>query len=134
MGILEATRALGAEMQKDERFIAFAKAKLAYKMKAIKPKKHPQEQPMKIPETANRKTQFLKWLILLKAEESSARRKRRLRLLQRLLEEVPKALSTFIIAILIISAAVPCMGLFIATRSPKCLRFLFCAESSWSIP
>lgn len=29
MGILEATRALGAEMQKDERFIAFAKAKLA---------------------------------------------------------------------------------------------------------
>ncbi|MBQ8203719.1 MAG: YlbF family regulator [Clostridia bacterium] len=29
MGILEATRALGKEMQKDERFIAFAKAKLA---------------------------------------------------------------------------------------------------------
>ena len=29
MGILEATRALGAEMQKDERFIAFEKAKLA---------------------------------------------------------------------------------------------------------
>ncbi len=29
MGILEATRKLGAEMQKDERFIAFAKAKLA---------------------------------------------------------------------------------------------------------
>ncbi len=29
MGILEATRALGAEMQKDERFITFAKAKLA---------------------------------------------------------------------------------------------------------
>lgn len=28
MGILEATRALGAEIQKDERFIAFAKAKL----------------------------------------------------------------------------------------------------------
>ena len=30
------------------------------------------------------------------------------------------ALETFIIAILIISAAVPCMGLFIATLSPKC--------------
>lgn len=29
MGILEATRELGKEMQKDERFIAFAKAKLA---------------------------------------------------------------------------------------------------------
>ncbi len=29
MGILEATRQLGKEMQKDERFIAFAKAKLA---------------------------------------------------------------------------------------------------------
>ena len=29
MGILEATRALGEEIQKDERFIAYAKAKLA---------------------------------------------------------------------------------------------------------
>lgn len=29
MGILEATRALGAEIQKDERFIRYAKAKLA---------------------------------------------------------------------------------------------------------
>ena len=29
MGVIEATRALGAEIQKDERFIRYAKAKLA---------------------------------------------------------------------------------------------------------